>query len=198
MKIQSSAFAIVIFLSACNTAISTDEKPAAPEAIAAPTETNASTNTALVPDAMQSVPVEAEIAPPAIAESEDAEKSVNDAIDSNLGDHTRYQIVILALQKAVAAGNVSGVAALVDYPISVEIGGKTTVIKNAETFTARYAKFMTPEISKAIVDTEYKDLFVNAKGVMFGNGQAWVNGICKDNACTTFDVKLVSLQSGPK
>jgi hypothetical protein len=33
---------------------------------------------------------------------------------------------------------------------------------------------------------------------MFGRGQAWINGICKDDKCNAFDVKLVALQHGPE
>ena len=34
-----------------------------------------------------------------------------------------------------------------------------------------------------------------ADGVMFGNGEVWLNGICKDDACADFDVKIVTIQS---
>lgn len=127
----------------------------------------------------------------------DDDQAVNDAIDEALGDHTKYQAVIRQFQQAVAAKDAATVAGLVDYPIGVDINGKNTVIRDEKTFIAKYDQFMTPEISKAIVETKYSDLFVNYKGVMFGNGQAWINGICKDSKCDAFDVKVVTLQSGP-
>ena len=126
------------------------------------------------------------------------DQTVNDSIDSNLGDHTRYQAVIQQLQGAVASGDAAKVAPLVSYPIGVEIGGKKVMLKNEQEFVARYPEFMTDDIRKAIVETKYSDLFVNYKGVMFGSGQAWINGICKDDACKEFDVKVVALQHGSK
>ena len=36
-----------------------------------------------------------------------------------------------------------------------------------------YESMMTDEIRSAILEQQYKDLFVNAEGVMFGNGQLW-------------------------
>lgn len=141
--------------------------------------------------------------PPAMSASADssastapADQAVNDAIDSNLGDHARYQAVIRDLQAAVAADDAAKVASLVQYPISVDIGGKKITLKTEQDFVARYQELMTPDIRKAIVDTKYSDLFVNYKGVMFGSGQAWINGICKDEQCKAFDVKLVTLQHG--
>ena len=125
-----------------------------------------------------------------------ADQAVNDSIDSNLGDHTRYRAVIQDLQAAVAADDAAKVASLVRYPISVDIGGKNTTLKSEQDFVARYRELMTPDIRKAIVGTKYSDLFVNYKGVMFGSGQAWINGLCKDKQCKEVDVRVVTLQHG--
>lgn len=126
------------------------------------------------------------------------ESSVNQTIDQQLGDHTKYQTVIVALQKAVAAKDAKGVAALVSYPIGVKVNGKETNIKSAAAFEKHYSAIMTPEITKAVNDQKYEDLFVNYQGIMFGDGQVWINGICKDDACKNFDVKVQTIQDGPK
>lgn len=134
----------------------------------------------------------------AAADSIDDGKAVDDAIDNNLGDHQRYRTVIDAFQKAVAGNDAAAVAALVQYPIVVSIQGHKTTLKNEKQFIARYNQLMTSNIRNAIVGTRYADLFVNYKGVMFGRGQAWINGICRDDKCAAFDVKVVTLQSGPE
>ena len=54
----------------------------------------------------------------------------------------------------------------------------------------------TPAIAETIKRQKYSQLMVNYKGVMFGNGEAWVNGICRDNACKDVDVRVVALQPG--
>ena len=185
MKIRLLAVSIGLLLCACTPSKDKDAVVATPAPVAAsPAPVAAADTTAPAPVA----PATGSIA---------GDQAVNDSIDINLGDHTRYQAVIQALQAAVAAGDAAKVAALAQYPFSVDIGGKATVLKNEQEFVARYPDFMTPDIRKAIVDTKYADLFVNYKGVMFGSGQAWINGICKDDACKVFDVKLVTLQHGP-
>ncbi|WP_454849448.1 hypothetical protein [Rhizobium binxianense] len=126
------------------------------------------------------------------------DKPTNQAIDELLGDHTKYKTVIDALQKAVSAHDVAGVAALVSYPIGVKVRGKETVVKSAKAFAEHYDGIMTSAITKAVVNQKYDDLFVNDQGVMFGDGQVWVNGICHDNACKNFDVKVITIQDGPK
>ncbi len=123
-----------------------------------------------------------------------ADKKTDDAIDQLLGDHVRYRDAIDRFQKAVAAKDAAGVAALIAYPFEATIDGKTVKIKDAAGFVAQYDKIVTPPIANAIVAQKYSDLFVNAQGVMFGSGEAWVNGICKDNACKDFDVKVIRIQ----
>jgi hypothetical protein len=129
-------------------------------------------------------------AAPAVAQ----ETTVDQAIDATLGDHAKYEAVFAALQKAVAAHDVAGVAALVSYPIRVKIDGKETVIKSAKAFVQHYDAIVTPEIAKAVTQQKYEDLFVNSQGIMFGNGEVWMNGICQDNACKNFDVKVITIQ----
>jgi hypothetical protein len=135
-------------------------------------------------------------AAPALAFAD--ESATNGAIDNAFGEHAKYGAVVLSLQKAVAAHDSTAVANLVRYPISVSIGGRKTMIRNAKTFIANYDAIMTPDIVSTVENQKYEDLFVNYQGVMFGRGQIWVNGICKDKACNARDVKIITIQHAPK
>ncbi|MCL1634763.1 hypothetical protein M2650_08985 [Luteimonas sp. SX5] len=125
-----------------------------------------------------------------------ADKAVDDAIDDALGDHIRYRAAFDELQRAVAAKDAAAVAALVQYPLVATIDGKKATIKDSAAFAAQYDKIVTPAIADVVTRQKYSDLFVNYKGVMFGSGQVWLNGICKDNACKQADVKVVAIQPG--
>jgi len=126
------------------------------------------------------------------------DNAVDAAIDKILGDHTKYQAVINAYQKAVADGDKEGVAALVDYPLAVTIDGKQTSIKDAADFVRNYDKIVTPAVAGVIKAQKYSELMVNGKGVMFGSGETWINGICKKGSadCSEFEVKVVAIQPG--
>ena len=193
MKISLLLLSMTLLVGACGKETASGPAPgeAAPDAAVAPaTDPGASAssaNTALPAEA-------APDAAPSQAARDAGDAAVNASIDNNLGDHAKYQAVIRELQAAVAASDAARVAALVQYPIGVEIEGTDATLKNEHEFIARYPEFMTANIRDAIVGTKYADLFVNYKGVMFGSGQAWINGICKDPQCKVFDVKLVTLQ----
>ena len=149
---------------------------------------------ASTPDASPAGPV---AAPPAAAPASaiaDDPSAVNQAIDEALGDHVRYEAVIRQLQQAVAANDAAAVAALVDYPFATVRDGQPLKIADAEAFVRDYDRIMTPPIAEAIKRQRYSELMVNYKGVMFGNGEAWVNGICRDDACKNVDVRVVALQ----
>jgi hypothetical protein len=117
------------------------------------------------------------------------------AIDSALGDHTFYRTAFDALQKAIADDDKAGFAAWVSYPIAVTADGEEMTIADAAQFEEHYDNILTDAIKTAISEQKWQDLFANYKGVMFGNGQVWLNGICKDDTCAEFDVKVVTIQS---
>ncbi len=119
---------------------------------------------------------------------------VNARIDDVLGHASRYETVIMAFQGAVAADDKADVAAFVRYPIVVSINGRKLTIRSAAQFVQHYDAIMTPDIVEAIKGQKYGDLFVNDQGVMFGNGQAWLDGVCIDRQCTQSVPKVVTLQ----
>lgn len=130
---------------------------------------------------------------PALAQA----PNVNQTIDTVLGDHVQYQAVITALQAGVRSKDSAAVAALVSYPITVKIHGKKVAIKTAADFAKNYDAIITPTIAAVIEGQKYGDLFVNAQGIMFGKGEVWINGICKDTACKKSEAKVITIQNGP-
>ncbi|WP_447940603.1 hypothetical protein [Pseudoxanthomonas mexicana] len=173
---------MVLWLAACTPS---------PEPATAPAQTAATTDAATpaanTAPATPATPVAAVVDDPA---------AVNQSIDDVLGDHVRYETVIRQLQQSVAARDAAAVAALVDYPFTTVRDGEPLKVADAETFVREYDRIVTPAIADAITKQKYSQLMVNYKGVMFGNGEAWVNGICRDNACKDVDVRVVALQPG--
>jgi len=171
---------MVLWLAACT--------PSAPEPAVTPASPAASSGaTTPASAAAPATPVAAVVDDPA---------AVNQSIDDVLGDHVRYETVIRQLQQSVAARDAAAVAALVDYPFTTVRDGQPLKVADAEAFVRDYDRIVTPAIADAITKQKYSQLMVNYKGVMFGNGEAWVNGICRDNACKDVDVRVVALQPG--
>ncbi|MEO6103507.1 MAG: hypothetical protein ABIP44_07705 [Pseudoxanthomonas sp.] len=128
----------------------------------------------------------------------DDDAATNASIDRLLGDHAAYQAVIVAYQAGVAAGDKAAVAALVAYPITIDRDGGKTTIRDAAAFIREYDRIITPAIARTIKAQKYSALMVNGKGVMFGDGETWINGICRKGSadCSQFEVKVVAIQAG--
>jgi hypothetical protein len=123
-----------------------------------------------------------------------SEADVNARIDQVLGDHAIYETAIEAFQQAVRDGRKADVAAFIRYPIRVEIDGRKRTIRSSRAFVRDYDEIMTPDIVAAVKSQKYADLFVNDRGIMFGDGEVWVNGICLDRGCKRFVPQVETIQ----
>jgi hypothetical protein len=129
-------------------------------------------------------------------EDEVDERTINDSIDRVLGDHAGYQAVFTRLQRAVADEDAAAVATLVAYPFTASIDGRKLKLDDAGAFVAQYHRIVTPAIAGVIANQKYADVMVSARGVMLGNGEVWLNGVCGDRACAKPEVKVIAIQPG--
>lgn len=119
----------------------------------------------------------------------------DDWIDNSLvGNHLQYRATFDQLQQGVRGNDPAKVAATVRYPIKVTIKGKRTTIKSAGVFIRRYADIISPDIASVIKSQKYADVMLNNQGMMLGNGEIWINGICRNQACSKVDVKVITIQ----
>jgi hypothetical protein len=77
------------------------------------------------------------------------------------------------LKQAVAAVDPAAVAAMVNYPITVQ----SRTYRDAAALRANYALVFTPEVKAAVAAAKADDLFARDQGVMIGNGEIWMNEI---------------------
>lgn len=134
-------------------------------------------------------------ATPAVAAEDDS--AINQTIDEVLGDHAAYRDAFDRLQRGVASGDKEAVAALVSYPIEVQVGGRKMEIADTKQFVAHWDQIITPDIAKVITEQNFSGVTVNWRGMMLGDGQVWLNGVCRDSACKDSDVRVVAIQPAP-
>jgi hypothetical protein len=139
----------------------------------------------------QPVPLAPSTATPAVDLS-----AINQSIASNIGDPAKFRIVMTSLQQAVAKHDSNAVAALVSYPITINPGTRTPMrIRTPDAFVTSYDKIITLHIADVVKKQRYEDLFVNAQGAMFGNGEVWITGICRDKTCSQTDIRIRTIQN---
>lgn len=180
---NSIIFIGVLLLSACG-----GSSDAAPEASTPAAETQA----AVAADGTDGAGNDGAVDAPAAPGEDDT--SVAADIESILGGNVDdYRAAFLALQKAVAAGDKDAVSQMVLYPLEGAVDGKRT-IRDADQFVQEYDRIVTPAVSNAIARQKFADLMVNKNGLMFGNGQVWLTGVCEDDACEKQSIMVTALQ----
>ncbi|MEO6395525.1 MAG: hypothetical protein ABIO40_06405 [Devosia sp.] len=124
-----------------------------------------------------------------------APEDVDARIDSVLGNHLPYEAAFVDLRAAVEAKNVDALAALIAYGAPIFLNGEQVTLADEAEFKARVAEFFTEEVKAAVMAQTYETLFVNADGIMFGTGQLWLGGTCKDESCADPAVKIIAINT---
>jgi len=186
-----------LLLAAC----SQPAPPAAPAADAPPPMTGstpAEAAASTTPDAAAAPQAAAEHAKDAATMPADASSPVEPAaddararIETLLGDAAQYEKVFNAFRTAVVGGDRAAVVEEVRFPLNIAGGKKIT---GPGEFQRNYEKIITPAVVKAVSEQDFGKVFVNQQGVMIGDGQVWLNGQCLDKACTTSEVKVITIQ----
>jgi hypothetical protein len=122
--------------------------------------------------------------------------AIDQSVSANLGDPTKLRETIAALKQAVNQRDAAAVAAMVSYPITVNPHTRNAIrIRTPQDFVASYDKIITPHIAEVIEKQKYEELFVNYQGAMFGSGEVWIAGICKDKKCEQTDIRIKTIQN---
>jgi hypothetical protein len=125
-----------------------------------------------------------------------ASAAMDQSITTNVGDPAKFHEVMSALQQAVQKHDASAIAALVSYPIDINPHTKQVLhIRTPDAFITQYDNIVTPHIADVVSKQKYEDLFVNYQGAMFGSGEVWIAGICKDKTCKQSDIKIRTIQN---
>ncbi len=97
----------------------------------------------------------------------------NSCAAAGISDPSHVTQFLARLKQAVAADDRAAVAAMVNYPITVQ----SRTYRDAAALRANYAQVFTPEVKAAIAAAKADNLFARDQGVMIGNGEIWMNEI---------------------
>ena len=131
-------------------------------------------------------------ATPAFAQTAD---DVNSQIDTILGSHEIYQTAIETIQEALADGDVAGIAGYIPFGEPIKVNGEDMVIADEAELTDRFDELFNDKVVTAVVGQDYGSLFVNQDGIMFGEGELWLSGICVDEACEDVFINIVAINN---
>lgn len=122
-------------------------------------------------------------------------EQMNAELDHLFGSHDEYHAFFDQLKDNIVHQNKKAVAAVVNYPLRVDIDSKRILIKNQRQFIQHYAQIITPRVRQAVADQQFIGMFLNYRGMMFGNGEIWFSGICLDKTCKNVTVRITGINN---
>ena len=131
-------------------------------------------------------------ATPVLAQTAD---DVNAQIDNLLGPHEVYATAIAAIQKALAAHEVDRLAGYIAYGEPFKVNSEDVTIADEQELTAQFDTLFNDKVVSAVTGQGYEQLFVNADGIMFGDGELWITGVCDDDACEFPFVTIIAINN---
>lgn len=92
---------------------------------------------------------------------------------AGIDDPAGFEKYFYEVQELIARDDREAVARNLNYPVDLNINNKTVTIKNVEEMLQQYDTVFTQDVKKAVAEQKVENLFVNANGIMVGNGQIW-------------------------
>lgn len=92
---------------------------------------------------------------------------------AGIDNPAEFEEMFQLLQTYVKNNEKEKVASYIAYPISVTINNEKTTITTEDEFISNYDQIFNESVKTAFLNQNMKDLFVNYKGVMVGEGQLW-------------------------
>ena len=98
------------------------------------------------------------------------------------------------IQSYIVKGDKERLSEQITYPITVNISGKRTIIKNREDFIKNYNEIINPNFKETMSNTSTKYLFANSKGIMFGEGlyNIWINEVTFNGSNSKLSITAIN------
>lgn len=107
--------------------------------------------------------------------------------DTNKDDlystHDNYHAFFDIIKDNIAKKDKTAIAAMVKYPLFVQLKGKQVKIKTQKQFIKNYDSIITPKIEEIVKDQQFGGILSTYRGMAFGNGEIWFAGVCQDKNC---------------
>jgi hypothetical protein len=129
---------------------------------------------------------------PVLAQSADA---VDARIDQLLGDHKDYERAFVVIQQALSEHDADALAMYIPFGQPIMIDGTPVTLNDQDELVESFDDIFSEKVVNAVTRQDFGRLFVNSDGVMFGNGELWISGICQDNACADSEVKIITVNN---
>lgn len=83
---------------------------------------------------------------------------------------------------------------LVSYPLTVRLNSHDKTFRDPDELLANYSSVLTPQVIAAILNQDFRNLFVNYQGVRVGRGELWFGGVYEEGQ-SDYTVKIIAINT---
>ncbi len=126
-----------------------------------------------------------------------ANVTVQSRIEAEFGAFDALRNAVDALAYAVSIGDKPSVAALVRYPLTVDLAGEQKVIEDEQAFIASYDDIVTPRLGGTLITENVEDAVIVEEGVAIAGGQVRLMPFCIPGSCASRYWLISAISSAP-
>ena len=106
---------------------------------------------------------------------------------------SEVQVFLDKFKQAIRTDDKDSIARMVSYSINVNASGKCKAIGGVTAFNRYFEKIFSPELQEHILKQKQDDLIITSRGVGFDRGAIWFAGICTNESCSSYDIKIITI-----
>jgi hypothetical protein len=96
-------------------------------------------------------------------------------------------------QRALQVNDRRTISQMVSYSINVNAAGKCKAIGGTTAFLRYFDQIFDSKLRDLVLDQKPENLIINSRGVGLELGAVWFAGICKDNECNSYDIRIITI-----
>ncbi|MDX2054439.1 MAG: hypothetical protein SFV15_18705 [Polyangiaceae bacterium] len=108
------------------------------------------------------------------------------------------ELFLRRLKAAISQRNKQAVASLVAFPLNAWANGRRVNVMSEQELVSSFDSLFGPLVSEVIRTATVDTIFANTQGIMLGDGEIWAAGRCRDAACGTYEIKIISITNAPR
>ena len=97
-----------------------------------------------------------------------------------------------SLQAGIAQHDSKSICAMAIDPLPTRVPGR---VRAVDICRRNYAQIFNVRVVNAVRNQKFERLFANDKGVMLGNGEVWIAGVCRDAGCAKYDLRIITVNN---
>ena len=108
-------------------------------------------------------------------------------------DPQQVYAVFCNVQEAFREKDLSKLSKVVSFPMLLNTPNSSINIKNAQDLDRHKGTIFSDNFRNVVLEQQFETIFLSSKGIMFGDGEVWLQALCPNQDCSNSIVRIVTM-----